>query len=65
MHQARSVELFEASSENGGADDFSKFARLHRDIIERFGRFPHRNACLGRKATLEEQAFLAEDGFSG
>lgn len=42
-----------------------KFAHIHRDIIVRFGRFPHRNACLGRVTTPEEQVFLAGDGFKG
>jgi uncharacterized protein (DUF924 family) len=37
----------------------------HRDIIERFGRFPHRNPILGRQSTQEELAFLAEGGFAG
>lgn len=37
----------------------------HRDIIARFGRFPHRNALLGRTTTPEEQAFLDGGGFSG
>lgn len=37
----------------------------HRDIIKRFGRFPHRNAMLGRIATAEEQAFLDAGGFAG
>ncbi len=41
------------------------FAVLHHDIIERFGRFPHRNAVLGRDTTPAEQAFLDEGGFSG
>ncbi|WOF75375.1 DUF924 domain-containing protein [Parvibaculaceae bacterium PLY_AMNH_Bact1] len=41
------------------------FAVLHRDIISRFGRFPHRNALLGRETTLGEKAFLDEGGFSG
>ncbi|MET0866586.1 MAG: DUF924 family protein, partial [Pseudorhodoplanes sp.] len=45
--------------------DNLNFARKHRDIIERFGRFPHRNAVLGRETTPEEQAFLDEGGFSG
>jgi uncharacterized protein (DUF924 family) len=44
---------------------FLKFAQLHRDIIARFGRFPHRNAILGRTSTAEELAFLAEGGFAG
>jgi uncharacterized protein (DUF924 family) len=42
-----------------------KWAGLHRDIIVRFGRFPHRNRALGRKTTPEEQEFLDEGGFSG
>jgi len=41
------------------------WARLHHDIIRRFGRFPHRNAALGRTTTPEEQAFLDNGGFSG
>ncbi|MFM5949705.1 MAG: DUF924 family protein [Novosphingobium sp.] len=44
---------------------WSNWAVLHRDIILRFGRFPHRNACLGRESSAEELAFLAEGGFSG
>ncbi len=51
-------------TEAGVADDL-KWAVLHRDIIARFGRFPHRNASLGRVTTPEEQAFLDEGGFSG
>jgi len=43
----------------------AKWAGLHRDIIVRFGRFPHRNAALGRETTPEEQAFLDEGGFAG
>ena len=42
-----------------------KYAHIHRDIIVAFGRFPHRNACLGRTTTAEETAFLASDGFKG
>jgi uncharacterized protein (DUF924 family) len=40
-------------------------AERHRDIIRRFGRFPHRNPILGRKMTPEEQRFLDEGGFAG
>lgn len=36
------------------------YAERHRDIVARFGRFPHRNAALGRPSTAEEQAFLKE-----
>ena len=38
------------------------FATKHRDLIRKFGRFPHRNAVLGRQSTEEEEAFLAEHG---
>ncbi len=41
------------------------YAEGHRDIIRRFGRFPHRNALLGRETTPEEAAFLASGGFTG
>jgi uncharacterized protein (DUF924 family) len=59
--QERSVALMRAT---GDADSL-KWAELHADIIRRFGRFPHRNAVLGRTTTPEEQAFLDEGGFSG
>ena len=39
--------------------------RGHHDIIQRFGRFPHRNRLLGRSDTADEQAFLAGGGFAG
>jgi uncharacterized protein (DUF924 family) len=42
-----------------------RFAVLHRDIIARFGRFPHRNKMLGRDTTPEEQRFLDKGGFTG
>ncbi len=45
--------------------DYEKHAIGHRDIVERFGRFPHRNKMLGRETTAEEQAFLDQGGFSG
>jgi uncharacterized protein (DUF924 family) len=45
--------------------DTLRYAEEHRDIIVRFGRFPHRNAVLGRTTTAEEQRFLDEGGFSG
>lgn len=47
-----------------GADPH-RFAKLHRDIIQRFGRFPHRNALLGRDSSTQEVQFLAEGGFAG
>ena len=42
-----------------------RYARHHRDLVVRFGRFPHRNAVLGRSSTPEEERFLAEGGFRG
>jgi uncharacterized protein (DUF924 family) len=45
--------------------DGIKFAEIHRDIIERFGRFPHRNPLLGRATTAAEEAFLKSGGFGG
>ncbi|MEQ1616914.1 MAG: DUF924 family protein [Terricaulis sp.] len=59
--QARCVALMEAT----GDAEFLKYAALHRDIVARFGRFPHRNAALGRASTAEELAFLAAGGFAG
>lgn len=47
------------------AEDTRRFALHHRDIIRRFGRFPHRNALLGRASTPDEERFIAEGGFSG
>lgn len=47
------------------AADADRWARLHLDIIEQFGRFPHRNAALGRETTAAEQAFLDAGGFAG
>jgi uncharacterized protein (DUF924 family) len=59
--QERCVALFRAT----GDAEAVKWAELHADIIRRFGRFPHRNAALGRATTAEEQAFLDSGGFAG
>ncbi len=48
-----------------GVENDLKWAAIHRDIIVRFGRFPHRNAALGRRTTPLEQEFLDEGGFGG
>lgn len=53
----------ERSTALGG--DYLKHAIGHRDIVARFGRFPHRNFILGRETTAEERDFLEEGGFSG
>ncbi len=59
--QERCIALNKAT---GDADGL-KWAEIHADIIRRFGRFPHRNAALGRTTTPEEQAFLDSGGFAG
>jgi uncharacterized protein (DUF924 family) len=46
-------------------EEFVRYAEEHADIIRRFGRFPHRNAVLGRITTPGEQAFLDSGGFAG
>lgn len=53
--QERSLKLFE------GGENF-EWARKHYDIVRRFGRFPHRNAALGRASTPEEIEFLKQPG---
>ncbi len=50
--------------DTGGAVDGVEWAVKHREIIARFGRFPHRNAVLGRASTDEELAFLKQPGSS-
>jgi uncharacterized protein (DUF924 family) len=58
--QERCVALYRAAG-----DANLSYAEEHRDIVRRFGRFPHRNAVLGRQSTPEEQAFLDAGGFKG
>ena len=60
VDQDRCVELYRAAN-----DDNLKYAVEHRDIIRRFGRFPHRNAILGRETTPDERVFLDGGGFAG
>ena len=57
--QRRSLELFAA-----GDPDNLEWAKRHHEVIERFGRFPHRNAVLGRSSTPEELEFLKQPGSS-
>lgn len=60
--QDRSVELYSKA----GLDSNLRFARHHRELIRRFGRFPHRNAILGRASTSEEIEYLnSSDAFQG
>src|SRR5690349_15950252 len=58
--QEQSVLLFRQI----GGEDLA-YAERHHDVVRRFGRFPHRNAILGRTTTEEEQRYLDEGGFSG
>ena len=66
--QDRSVVLYEklaheaAAAERGLFDGFLDYARKHRDVVARFGRFPHRNELLGRTSTPEEIEFLKQPG---
>ena len=60
--QDRAVELIGARLPEGGAETLLH-ARAHREIIRQFGRFPFRNAALGRASTAGEEAFLAEGGY--
>jgi uncharacterized protein (DUF924 family) len=59
--QTESVRLYTLLAEEG-APDALVWARKHYDVIARFGRFPHRNAILGRPSTLDELAFLQLPG---
>ena len=66
--QAKSVAIFSRLAEAVSptyAETFmtiAQFAELHRDIVEQFGRFPHRNVVLNRANTPEEAEYLASDG---
>lgn len=59
--QDRGVDLFKSLGNEEGV----KYAIEHRDIVARFGRFPHRNRALGRKSTADETAFLEGHGGYG
>ena len=60
--QRLSVRLFAGLAGPPWAASVLDYAKRHRDVIRRFGRFPHRNAALGRISTPEEEAYLAEPG---
>ena len=62
--QERCLALCPALDAASGST-FANWASLHRDIVVRFGRFPHRNAALGRVTTADEQTFLDDGGFAG
>ena len=63
--QDESLRLCTDLRDRVGDEDTLKWAGIHRDIIVRFGRFPHRNAALGRVTSPDEQAFLDGGGFGG
>jgi uncharacterized protein (DUF924 family) len=65
VDQADCVRLIQALCAETRDTELLRFAELHRDIIDRFGRFPHRNAALGRESTTAELAYLADGGFAG
>jgi uncharacterized protein (DUF924 family) len=61
--QRESLRLFAALlREDASTATFDDYARRHAEVIERFGRFPHRNAVLGRISTADEAAFLLQPG---
>ncbi|MBA5604902.1 DUF924 domain-containing protein [Duganella sp. FT3S] len=61
--QRQSVALFtRLAAASTGFQNMLDYAHRHRDVIERFGRFPHRNAILGRPSTPDELAFLQQPG---
>jgi uncharacterized protein (DUF924 family) len=62
--QQESLRLFKRLEAEPGGESYYRFAVRHAAIIDRFGRFPHRNAVLGRSSTAEEAAFLREPGSS-
>jgi uncharacterized protein (DUF924 family) len=60
--QERALELFGRLRDQSGLGDPLAFAERHAKVIQLFGRFPHRNATLGRESTAEEIAFLSTPG---
>jgi uncharacterized protein (DUF924 family) len=63
--QEQCLRLFSELADRSDADlihGFARYAEAHRDVIARFGRFPHRNAILGRASTAEELAHLEQHG---
>ncbi len=62
--QRRSLEVFAGLTDHPRGANTLEYAQLHHDIIERFGRFPHRNLTLGRSSTLEEEEFLEDPKMS-
>ncbi|MBW4649168.1 MAG: DUF924 domain-containing protein [Kastovskya adunca ATA6-11-RM4] len=63
-HQHQAVELFSQLPDNPDNAETLDYSKRHRAVIERFGRFPHRNKILGRESTPEEVEFLKQPGSS-
>jgi uncharacterized protein (DUF924 family) len=62
VNQDEGLRLFQRVLDDPAQAETVEWARKHREVIRRFGRFPHRNAILGRESTPEEEAFLREPG---
>jgi uncharacterized protein (DUF924 family) len=60
VHQRECVKLFQQLSHDPDCASAIEYAIYHLEIIERFGRFPHRNSILGRSSTPEEKEFLRQ-----
>ena len=66
--QKEGIEAYLALAEKapdewrGVMEGFAEFAKQHMEIVDQFGRFPHRNDALGRESTAEEIAYLNDNG---
>lgn len=63
-HQRQAVKLFQQLSDDPDSASCIDYAIRHKTVIERFGRFPHRNEILGRSSTPEEKEYLKQKGSS-
>lgn len=63
VDQDRCVRLIMTRMPKTGENNLP-FAKQHRDVIRKFGRFPYRNAALGRSSSADEQAYLQENGYA-
>lgn len=64
QHQQKAVNLFQQLSNDTESQSTIEYAIKHLEVIQRFGRFPHRNEILGRISTTEEKEFLKQPGTS-
>lgn len=60
VHQQQSIKLFQQLSHDPDSTQAIEYAHRHKEVIERFGRFPHRNHILGRTSTAAEEEFLKQ-----